>query len=447
MVPAIRVENLSKSYRLDALGQQHGGYRTLRDSLVELAKSPLRRLGVRRRGGVAYEDFWALKDINLEVRSGEVVGIIGRNGAGKSTLLKILSRITKPTTGRVELRGRVGSLLEVGTGFHPELSGRENVFLNGSILGMSRKEINRQFDAIVDFSGVERFIDTPVKRYSSGMHVRLAFAVAAHLNPEILLIDEVLAVGDAEFQRRCVTKMGEVARSGRTVLFVSHNMAAVEAICGSAYLISNGLLECSGETSRVISRYLQGNDELCAMTVENRVDRSGSGRVRFRSVVVRDARGAPVGYVSTGQDACIEVQFTVLKSTPPAGPPIDFAIIVRDQNGALVTTLSSHFTGDSLRNLADGEVVTCRVSRLPLTSGSYRFDLWCGVSDETEDLLLDAAKIEIRQGDYYRAGGDLRLPNGERHGRCLIPYRWSRGAHSQSPQGESGDQREVSNAN
>src|SRR5947209_14633011 len=225
MGSAIRVSGLGKCYRLSG-GRARSSYRTLRESLIELASIPLR--GWRGSGnGLDSEDFWALRDVAFEVREGEVLGIIGRNGAGKSTLLKILSRITKPTTGRVEVNGRVGSLLEVGTGFHPELTGRENIYLNGSILGMSRREITRKFDEIVDFAEIEQFLDTPVKRYSSGMYVRLAFAVAAHLNPEILVVDEVLAVGDVAFQKKCLGKMGEVSRGGRTVLFVSHNMAAI----------------------------------------------------------------------------------------------------------------------------------------------------------------------------------------------------------------------------
>ncbi|HEY8504719.1 MAG TPA: ABC transporter ATP-binding protein, partial [Gemmataceae bacterium] len=232
MRPAIRVENLSKQYRLgETLGSP---YQTLRDALAEAAKAPLRRLFRRDRpgvGGGARGHFWALKDVSFEVKPGEVVGVIGRNGAGKSTLLKVLSRITEPTAGRAEIRGRVGSLLEVGTGFHPELTGRENIYLNGSILGMNRREIARKFDEIVAFSEIEKFLDTPVKRYSSGMYVRLAFAVAAHLEPEILIVDEVLAVGDAAFQKKCLGKMQDVTKDGRTVVFVSHNLGALQHIC------------------------------------------------------------------------------------------------------------------------------------------------------------------------------------------------------------------------
>ena len=258
---AVRIENLGKQYRLG----ESKPYRTFRESIYETVSSPWRRLfGPRggetpppsRNGRNGEDTIWALKDVSLEVPRGEVLGIIGRNGAGKSTLLKILSRITEPTTGRVEIHGRVGSLLEVGTGFHPELTGRENIFVNGAILGMTRAEIKRKFDEIVDFSGVERFIDTPVKRYSSGMSVRLAFAVAAHLDPEILIVDEVLAVGDAEFQKKCLGKMGDVARGGRTVLFVSHNMQAIRALCNRALLLDQGQLFRDAEVNQVIDTYL-----------------------------------------------------------------------------------------------------------------------------------------------------------------------------------------------
>ncbi|OGN75966.1 MAG: hypothetical protein A2X25_02155 [Chloroflexi bacterium GWB2_49_20] len=249
---AIRVEHLGKQYRL---GAQQAGYKTFRESLVNTANAPLRWLKGERKA--EKNTFWALDDVSFEVKHGEAIGIIGRNGAGKSTLLKILSRITSPTRGRVDIYGRVGSLLEVGTGFHPELSGRENIYLNGAILGMSRVEIMRKFDEIVDFSGIEKFLDTPVKHYSSGMYVRLAFAVAAHLEPEILVVDEVLAVGDAAFQKRCLGKMGDVAKQGRTVLFVSHNMGAVKKLCSRGILLENGFISSQGIIEDVINKYLE----------------------------------------------------------------------------------------------------------------------------------------------------------------------------------------------
>jgi lipopolysaccharide transport system ATP-binding protein len=257
---AVSVLGLGKQYRLG--GGAH--YHTLREAVTHLARTPWRWLGRARHGSArndADNTIWALRDVSFEVRRGEVVGIIGRNGAGKSTLLKILSQITEPTTGEVQLTGRVGSLLEVGTGFHPELTGRENIFLNGAILGMKRSEIVRKFDEIVAFAEVERFIDTPVKHYSSGMYMRLAFAVAAHLEPEILVVDEVLAVGDVAFQKKCLGKMGEVAKHGRTVLFVSHNLQAVTTLCEKAILLSAGQLEGCGGAHEIANRYLQSIDQ------------------------------------------------------------------------------------------------------------------------------------------------------------------------------------------
>ncbi|MBK9712998.1 MAG: ATP-binding cassette domain-containing protein [Kouleothrix sp.] len=274
---AIRVSNLSKQY---TIGGPQERYKTLRDTLAGAASAPFRRIkSTFQRSNVKTfqrsDEFWALKDVSFEVRRGEVVGIIGRNGAGKSTLLKILSRITEPTEGRAELRGRVGTLLEVGTGFHPELTGQENIFLNGTILGMKRAEIERKFDEIVAFAEVERFIDTPVKHYSSGMYLRLAFAVAAHLDPEILIVDEVLAVGDAQFQKKCLGKMEDVARQGRTVLFVSHNMAAIRTLCTDAILLRAGQIELAGPTEQVISHYLVASAEDLSTSVE--LPRSGPG--------------------------------------------------------------------------------------------------------------------------------------------------------------------------
>lgn len=259
---AIRVENLSKRYLLGHQANAPKGEATLRDNLVGAARGLLRRTKEMARGGSlvagdSVEEFWALKDVSFDVKRGEVVGIIGRNGAGKSTLLKILSRITEPTSGRITLNGRVSSLLEVGTGFHPELSGRENIFLNGAILGMSRKEIQAKFDEIVDFAEVEKFLDTPVKRYSSGMYVRLAFAVAAHLEPEILVVDEVLAVGDAEFQKKCLGKMSEFSRTGRTIMFVSHDLNSVLRICPTSILLKGGVLQNMAASSQIVEEYRQ----------------------------------------------------------------------------------------------------------------------------------------------------------------------------------------------
>jgi lipopolysaccharide transport system ATP-binding protein len=286
MKPIIKVENVSKQYRI---GAQNESYENLRETISEAISAPLRWMtGAGRNGKVRHELIWALKDINFEVEPGEVVGIIGSNGAGKSTLLKLLSRITEPTTGRISLYGRIGSLLEVGTGFHPELTGRENIYLNGAILGMMRVEIARKFDEIVAFSEIGKFIDTPVKYYSSGMYMRLAFAVAAHFEPEILIVDEVLAVGDASFQRKCLGKIGDVADHGRTVLLVSHNMAAIQSLCKRVLWLTDGRVAEQGEVSRVVSDYLKvGAVKLTEREWHDPETAPGNEKVRMHRVCVR----------------------------------------------------------------------------------------------------------------------------------------------------------------
>jgi lipopolysaccharide transport system ATP-binding protein len=308
---AITTHELSKSYRI---GELHSAYGTLRDSLASAA----RRLARGERGS-HYEEIWALRDVSFDVPEGQVLGIIGKNGAGKSTLLKILTRITTPTSGYVEIKGRVGSLLEVGTGFHPELTGRENVFLNGSVLGMKRQEIQRKYDEIVEFSGVEQFIDTPVKRYSSGMSVRLAFAVAAHLEPEILLIDEVLAVGDAEFQRKCLGRMEDLSESGRTIVFVSHQMQAVAQLCDRAILIEKGSVVLDGPSSDVVAWYLQEAGGSSSERVwPDPATAPQDEFVRLRSIRVVDERGETVDALDVRRPVGIEIAFTILRTDGPA---------------------------------------------------------------------------------------------------------------------------------
>jgi lipopolysaccharide transport system ATP-binding protein len=313
---AINCEHVSKRYRIG----QRESYGTLRDTIMNTVRSPFQRLGRARSASLKDEAeqeqhlFWALKDISFEVKSGEVVGIIGRNGAGKSTLLKILSRITRPTGGWIAIHGRVGSLLEVGTGFHPELTGRENIFLNGAILGMSGAEIKRKFDEIVAFAEIEKFIDTPVKRYSSGMYVRLAFAVAAHLEPEILIVDEVLAVGDASFQRKCLNKMEDVGQHGRTVLFVSHNMAAVTRLCQRAILLNEGEVMHDGPAHQVVSTYLTSNHGTTAEREWTDLSSApGNDVARLRAVRVRAGDGSVAEAVDIRRPVTIEMEYQVLQ--------------------------------------------------------------------------------------------------------------------------------------
>jgi lipopolysaccharide transport system ATP-binding protein len=309
MKPIIKVEHLSKRYRL---GAQVESYSTLRDTLAGFLRAPFKHLrqGVKARG----ETLWALKDVTFEVEPGEVVGIIGRNGAGKSTLLKILSRITEPSEGRIELYGHVGSLLEVGTGFHPELTGRENVFLSGAILGMRKAEIAANFDEIVTFAELEKFIDTPVKRYSSGMYVRLAFGVAAYLEPDILIVDEVLAVGDTAFQKRCLGKMQDVTKQGRTVLFVSHNMTAIKSLCRRAILLENGRVACEGDVDSVIDTYLMVGREMAETgIIPDDAHNFGSGEAWVRRVELLDLADNPITQVYFGQPFRVALTLQVKK--------------------------------------------------------------------------------------------------------------------------------------
>jgi lipopolysaccharide transport system ATP-binding protein len=313
---AIRVEGLSKQYRL---GAKEEPYKTLRESLINAAGLPFRGLSSllgRRESAAAMPSHYALNDVTFEVKAGDVVGVIGRNGAGKSTLLKVLSRIVEPSHGSAEIHGRIGSLLEVGTGFHPELTGRENIFLNGVILGMKRREIVSKFDEIVAFAEIEKFLDTPVKRYSSGMYVRLAFAVAAHLEPEILLVDEVLAVGDISFQARCVGKMGDIARQGRTIVFVSHSMAAINALCKHCLLIDRGRVARQGSAAAVVEEYVSMGRTLASTPLSERTDRLGGGRVRFTRLSVLNQRGEQVDCVRSGQDISISMEYEVADGQP-----------------------------------------------------------------------------------------------------------------------------------
>src|SRR2546430_8231464 len=315
MQPIIAAENVGKRYQI---GTQSAAYSTLRESLTNAVLS-LRKVG--ERSDRSKQKIWALRDVSFNVNPGEVVGIIGRNGAGKSTLLRILSRVTEPTTGRVILRGRVGSLLEVGTGFHPELTGRENIFLNGSILGMSRKEILRRFDEIVAFAEVEQFIDTPVKRYSSGMYLRLAFAVAAHLEPEILVVDEVLAVGDVAFQKKCLGKMGDVAKEGRTVLFVSHHLQSIKTLCHRTILIESGRIKCDGPTDETLEAYkhlLRQPKVFTNQSLRDRMDRT-SGAVRFTSVAGIADDGGETWDFKMGSTIRLRLGYQVFSEAPNLG--------------------------------------------------------------------------------------------------------------------------------
>jgi len=410
-MPVISVENLSKSYRLGQIGT---GTLT-RDLSVWWARArgkpnPLLKIGQDDRGNRDGETIWALKDVSFSVEQGEVLGVIGRNGAGKSTLLKVLSRVTAPTSGRVKVKGRIASLLEVGTGFHPELTGRENVYLNGAILGMTREEVTRKFDEIVDFSGVEQFIDTPVKRYSSGMYVRLAFAVAAHLEPEILLVDEVLAVGDAEFQKKCLGKMDEVAHEGRTVLFVSHNMAAIETLCQRVIYLKQGLLFDSGQTSLMIAKYLENPDPLTLFPK--------SGFVK--GIDLQRIDGSSSNAFQIGEPIRIKIQLDI-KDKIIENPVI--GIGCNTMMGQRVFTVGTYFSKVQLPRLDCETNIFCTIPEPNLTPGSYSLKLAIGDNPYSNIVELeDIARFEIVPSDYF---GNGKLPNS-RQGIIVLKSDWRR---------------------
>jgi lipopolysaccharide transport system ATP-binding protein len=425
---AVRVENLSKKYRI---GGPQARYKTLRESLVDAAAAPVRRLHTLGQPSPENETIWALKDVSFEVSKGEVVGIIGRNGAGKTTLLKVLCRITEPTEGYAEIKGRVGSLLEVGTGFHPELTGRENIYLNGAILGMKRAEIDEKFDEIVAFSEIEKFLDTPVKRYSSGMYVRLAFSVAAHLEPEILLVDEVLAVGDAAFQKKCLGKMEGVAREGRTVLFVSHRMEAIEALCQSALLLEAGSLVFAGTAHSTVEHYLRtAAKDANTIEVGDRVDRTGSGEYRFARVWFTDDRERIVNAVRPGKLCRIHALVWAEDGAQPA--QAFAAISVQDRRGGPLFTLSSTLI-DRTVHLAGHTEIVWEVDRLQLYEGEYPCNLFLAQSSSGEtaygiiDLVRDAFVLSVGPGDYYGTGRTAR----SRNDKFFVDFRVNSLPHTQ----------------
>ncbi len=418
---AIRAESLGKRYRIRQ--GTRARYDTLRDTLANLG-SRIVHLGrpFNRRSTIGNPDsdyVWALQDVSFEVRRGEAIGVIGRNGAGKTTLLKVLSRITEPTAGRAEVRGRVGSLLEVGTGFHPELTGRENIYLNGAILGMKKAEIDRRFDEIVAFAEVEKYVDTPVKFYSSGMGVRLAFAVAAHLEPEILLVDEVLAVGDAQFQKKCLGKMSNVAGEGRTVLFVSHQMGAVQNLCDWAMVLENGCLVQAGPVEQSIQFYLAKLQETTrGISLSDRSDRQGFGPFRFENVLFRDKHTRqPLQTILSGQDVIIEVSYRTADGKAPEG--LRVSIGFRTSAGQFMFACSNDAIGASFSKLPARGCLICEVPRWPLTSGVYTYTLYSSQNRVLSDRIRDAGVVEVQSGDYYGTG---RLPSP--YQGLLVNYAW-----------------------
>lgn len=415
---AIQVNDLSKEYHI---GGPQKVYDRLGDQITDMLASPFRRAGKILRGqatGAAGLDkkFWALKDVCFDIKRGEAVGIIGRNGAGKSTLLKILSRITEPTGGYADIYGRVGSLLEVGTGFHPELTGRENIYLNGAILGMKREEITRKFDEIVAFAEIDEFIDTPVKHYSSGMYVRLAFSVAAHLESEILLVDEVLAVGDMAFQRKCLGKMDDVTHQGRTVLFVSHNMALVQTLCERGILLQSGNVTVDGTITEAIDGYLHTLEQVGSQDVATRTDRRGAGRVKLVKAEIFDGKDNLTTNLRTGDSA----RFVFHLSGLMAG--VSCVFVIFDHLGRPVTKFESDINGpEDLSNPELGPKFVCEFDKLLLVAGRYRVNVLIRGGGEWQDFVEAVTVFDVEQGQLD--GRPIR-PTQVNPVSIIVPHRW-----------------------
>ena len=392
MATAIEFNHVSKQYRLGLVSTRTLSHDLNRWWVVNVLgkEDPYLKIGsVNDRSKKADSEYvWALKDIDFKVEQGDVIGIIGRNGAGKSTLLKLLSKVTGPTTGTIKAKGRIGSLLEVGTGFHPEMTGRENIYLNGAILGMTKAEISRKLDEIIDFSGCERYIDTPVKRYSSGMTVRLGFAVAAFLEPEILVVDEVLAVGDAEFQKKAIGKMQDVSQGeGRTVLFVSHNMASIQQLCRHGILLKNGMVEKVGDVGDVVDYYLGG------MKTVNDFNRSGNGCVRIRDLRMSSAT------VTLGDDLEIEVDLEAVKDIEM----VDISFDIKDEVGAQIAHVTNYDDKYSIPYMRKGEkkTVNCRIKNINLAPGCYTSNIWIGNPYTTYDNILSCIRFRVTQNELF----------------------------------------------
>ena len=413
---AIRVQGLSKTYeilhRVSSSPSGSGGGGGKLRSLLGLSK------GVR----TVKETFWALKDVSFEVKKGEVVGIIGHNGAGKSTLLKVLSRIVEPTKGRAEIYGRVSSLLEVGTGFHGELTGRENIYLNAALLGMSGREINHKFDEIVDFSGVEQFIDTPVKKYSSGMYVRLAFSVAAHLEPDILIVDEVLSVGDASFQQKCLGKMDEVRKKGRTVLVVSHSIETIESLCQSCILLHHGEVDAEGDTKSVVAQYARKAGMLAAIQLCERKDRAGTGTIRYSKVELLNEFEEPVESVVSGRETTFRLHYEAKR--PGRFMKCLALMSVHAANGAPYFVCATDVSGAGELILEGDGYIDFVVPELPLSGGTYYIALYLESGGEMFDGIGNAIRMVVINGDFYGAGCGRLTPQGWEGVGVLVKHYW-----------------------
>jgi lipopolysaccharide transport system ATP-binding protein len=411
MSDSIWVDHVSKEYHLGKMSQET----MLRERLTNFLKNPF------AKQSAAAETLWALRDVTFSIKQGEVVGIIGRNGAGKSTLLKVLSKITYPTSGRVNVRGRVASLLEVGTGFHEELTGRENIFLNGSILGMKQREVEAKLDQIIEFAGVERFIDTPIKRYSSGMRLRLGFAVAAHLDPDVLIVDEVLAVGDAGFQKKCLNVMEDLRNGGRTVLFVSHNMAAVENLCSRGIWIDSGRVRQDGATYEVIRSYLSSfvESQQSASDLRGAQSRQGNGEIQYTGMAFLTIEGQPQLVTRSGDSIRLRFYYHAKKSIPY--PSFGFRLLT--EMGTLVTDTSTWHHSLDIPEIAPGNgYLDLEIDYLNLLPGRYDFSLWItGLSQVVYDGVEHCAKLEVELANVYRSGRQI----DGRSGIVFFPQKWN----------------------
>ena len=413
----IRVENLGKKYIIGHQKQER--YTALRDVITNKVKSIGSLINPQAKNeNPAFEEFWALKDVSFDIKQGDRVGIIGRNSAGKSTLLKSLSRITEPTKGSIKIKGRVASLLEVGTGFHPELTGRENIFLNGAILGMGKEEIKRKFDEIVAFAEVEKFLDTPVKRYSSGMYVRLAFAVAAHLEPEILIVDEVLAVGDAAFQKKCLGKMQDVGKDGRTILFVSHNMATVQSLCSQALVLSSGSIEFPvGNVNEALNKYLMQINQISKTRLSDRQDRQGEGKIRISNFGLFDSQGNELSSLVSGQTVEFRISYESQEQNPKN---IHTGISIRSASGVLITLLTNKIAAQIFEEIPKNGFISCIIKKLPLSSGTYILNLSILQNGLIQDRIQEAISLTVENGDFY---GNGKIPPSS-DGGIFLEQEW-----------------------
>lgn len=419
---AIQIENIWKEYRLGVIGHKmiskdlQSWWATVRKKEDPNAKiSPLLNGQEKQVDG---NHFWALRDINLEIKEGEILGIIGKNGAGKSTLLKLLSRVTAPTRGQIKVRGRIASLLEVGTGFHPELTGRENIFLNGAIMGMEKPEIAAKLDEIIEFSGVDQHIDTPVKRYSSGMYVRLAFSVAAHMEPEILVVDEVLAVGDAEFQKKCLGKMGEVSQKGRTVIFVSHNMGSINQLCNRGVVLENGMVYFEGDISQTINTYLDNCQQEDAFNrLSNRDASEGGKKFRFTDAALVDVEsGKEINSIISGRDVALKIKYDTAYKV---GDKVDLGISFRAIDGTVLFTCRSSVT-NTLVEISNNHTTTCVIPRFPLKPGKYYINLIAFRQNSLVDQVQEARSIHVEYSEFFPSGD---VPAALKSG-VLVDYKW-----------------------